>query len=430
MTRTSLLVLSALFACAASAQDDAKLTLREALRSARQNNGTVLAARLGYESAKASTKSAFSAFLPTVTPTYSREDGFIDTLTGPGRGRSDLDSGTSAVTASWLLFDNGERSTNYSRARTSEQQTEYQTLETYRSVLFSVHSVFYDALRSQQLLKVANSALERATTLQDYAEKRAEVGSGPRKDILQAKADALNAKVDVLTSTNQVSTSLATLKAVLGWPQAELPPLDDSESEQPTIVDYTLDQALAEGLANRPSLLASRKLVDLAKLNVRSAKLDTSVAFAGRANYLKSFSESQFDKPTFTLTASFPLFDGYLSRENLRAAELDLKARQASVVQDERDVRAEIESAYKEFRQNFDRREAAKLALDAARLNFESAKGSYTEGAGTILDQLTAQVSLSTAESNAIAAYYDLLISEVRLKLVTGRPLPGETDGE
>ena len=92
----------------------------------------------------------------------------------------------------------------------------------------------------------------------------------------------------------------------------------------------------------------------------------------------------------------------------------------------ERDVRAEIESSYKAFKQNFDRLEASKLAREAAQLNFDAAEGAYKAGAGTVLDQLTAQVSLATAESNYIQAYYDLLISEVRLKQVVGQPLPGE----
>jgi outer membrane protein len=297
-------------------------------------------------------------------------------------------------------------------------------------VLFGVHSAFYDALRAQQLLIVQNSALERATKLQDAAEKKEEVGAGPKKDILQAKADALNAKVNVLTATNDVSTALATLKAVLGWPSDTLPPLDESQNIQPTMVDYTLEQALADGLANRPSLLASRKRLESSKLNVTLARLDGGVSYQATANYNKSFSESVFDRPSLALTASIPLYDGSRSRENIKAAELNYRADSATLLQTERDVRAEIEAAYKSFKQNFDRLDASKLARDAAKQNFDAAEGAYKEGAGTILDQLTAQVSLATAESNYIQAYYDLLISEVKLKQVIGKPLPGELAGE
>lgn len=408
------------------AQSSSKLTLEQALRSARENNGDVLAAQLNYESAKASTRSAYAAFLPEVTPNLTREDGRLNTLTGAGKGGRNFDTTDSGITARWLLFDNGVRSANYKRSQISKERTQFTSLETYRSVLFGVYSAYFDALRAQQLSKVAQSSLDRALRLQDATEKREQFGAGPRKDILQAQADALNAKVSVLTSNNQVYTTMASLKAILGWPEEVLPELDDSQDVKPTMVEYSLEQAISDGLANRPSLLAARKLVESSRIDVTLARLDGGIAFQATANYNKSFSESVFDRSTLALTASIPLYDGSRTKENLRAAKLGLQADEATLKQTERDVRAEIEASYKSFKQNFDRLEAAKLAKAAAVQNYAAASGAYEGGAATVLDQLTAQVSLTTAESNFVQAYYDLLISEVKLKQVVGKTLPGE----
>lgn len=429
MARTLVFCLALSCGAVGFCQSD-KLTLNDALRSASDNNGTVQQARLNYESAKASARAAYSVFLPTVTPSVQQENGTLNVLTGAGKGHNTIDTTDASIQARWLLFDNGTRQATYRKSELLKDQLEFSSLDTYRAVLFDVHSSFYGALRAQQLLKVSESALKRATTLQDAAEKREAVGAGPRKDILQARADALNAKVDVLTAQNQVSTSLANLKAVVGWPTDTVPELDDSQNAEPTMVDYSLEQAIADGLANRPSLLAARIRVESSKLDVTLAKLDGGISFQATANYTKSFSESVFDRPSLALTASIPLYDGSRSRENIKAAELGYKADQAALVQTERDVRAEIESAYKEFEQNFSRHEAAKLARDAAQQNYDAAAGAYKEGAGTVLDELTAQVSLATAEANYVQAYYDLLISEVKLKQVVGKPLPGERTGE
>lgn len=403
-----------------------KLSLSDALRSANENNGTVLAARLNYEAAKASTRAAYSAYLPTVTPSVRQENGRLDTRTGPGRGHTTIDSTDAGVSAQWLILDSGTREATVRRSRVNREQVELSTLDTYRGVLFDVHSSFYNALRAQQLLKVADAGYSRAKTLEDVAIKREAVGAGPKKDILQARADALNARVDVLTATNDVSTTLAALKAVLAWTSDTLPELDDSQDTRPTMADMTLEQAIAEGLANRPSLLSAKKRVESSRIDVRLARLDGSLTWQATANYDRSFSENVFDRSTLQLTASIPLFDGSRSRENIRAAEFGLKADEATLHQTERDVRADIEAAYKEFRQNFDRLDAAQLAREAAQENYRAASGAFNEGAGTVLDQLTAQVSLATAESNYVQAYYDLLISEVRLRLQMGRALPGE----
>lgn len=404
----------------------AKMTLEDALVSARSNNGTVLAAQLDFEAAKASTRADYSSYLPTVTPNFSQENGRTNTYTGPNRGHDTFDTTDASVTARWLLFDNGERAASYARSRAQRDQAMYSTLDTLRAILVDVHTSFFDALRSQELLKVANSSLERALKLQDATEKREQFGSGPKKDILQARADALNAKVNVLTSQNQVSTTAATLKAVIGWPDETLPPLDDSQSSIPNVATYTLEEAFANGLKNRPSLLAARKRIEGSRFSVSLARLNSGVSFQGVANYNRSFSESVFDRTFFQLTASVPLYDGSRSSESVRAAELAYSADKASLTQSERDVKADIEAAYKSFKQNFDRLEASRLAREAAQLNFKAAEGAYREGAGTVLDQLTAQVSLATAESNYVQSYYDLLISDVRLKQVVGDPIPGE----
>lgn len=408
------------------AQTDDKLTVAEALEAARTNNGTVQAARYNYEAAKASTRAAEAAWWPTLTPSIQREDGRLDTHTGSGRGINRFSTTDSGVIARWLVFDNGTRSASIRRSRVSQESIQFSALDTYRTVLFDVYSVYYNALRAQQLLKVRQSSLARAKTLQDAAEQREAIGAGAKKDIYQAQADALNAQVNVLTATNDVSTTLASLKAVLGWPEDTLPPLDDDQSTQPEQMDLTLEQAIQEGLAQRPSLLAVRKRTELSQLDVTLAKLDAGITITGTANYNKSFSESVFDRQSFAINASIPLFDGSRSRENVRAAQLNLKADQASLLQTERDVRADIESAYQEFRQNFAVLDAAKAARDAAQVNYDAAAGAFREGAGTVLDQLTAQVSLATAEANYIQAYYDLVISEVRLRVAMGRPLPGE----
>ena len=99
---------------------------------------------------------------------------------------------------------------------------------------------------------------------------------------------------------------------------------------------------------------------------------------------------------------------------------------EANLAQQERVARAEIEATYEEVLQNAERQEAAQAALKAAQVNFDAAVSAQSKGAGTLIEVLTAQVTLATAESNAVEARFDLKISQIRLRLVTGAPLPGE----
>ena len=82
-----------------------------------------------------------------------------------------------------------------------------------------------------------------------------------------------------------------------------------------------------------------------------------------------------------------------------------VEATEELLIQAERNVVAEIESSYKEFDQNIDRLAATKLALEAALINYQAVFESRKAGASEPLELLTAQVSLTTAESHYIKAY-------------------------
>ena len=67
---------------------------------------------------------------------------------------------------------------------------------------------------------------------------------------------------------------------------------------------------------------------------------------------------------------------------------------------------------------------ATQAALRAARLNYEAATTSLREGAGTIIDVITAQTLLITAETNAVQAVFDFYTNDARLKRAIGENDP------
>jgi len=191
-------------------------------------------------------------------------------------------------------------------------------------------------------------------------------------------------------------------------------------------IGYTLDEALRDGIDARPDLIAGYKGIDSQKQSLRLARLDSSITWSVDASYSKAFSPDVFENGSLLLVASFPVYDAGKSKEAVKSQEFALQSTVATYEQSVLDARAEIETAYKAHEQNIDRYLASKAALDAAKENYDAASGKFKEGAGTIIEAITAKVTLATAESNYITAMYDLLISEVNLRLVTGKPLPGE----
>jgi outer membrane protein len=413
-----------LVCCGASAQD---LTLERALEMAGENNGTVRAAHYNYLASRAAARSAHAAFLPTLTPAFQYDVTRTNTYTGAGAGLFNDNSSTSSVTADWRLLDNGTRDALYRRSALNRDSAELSALQTLRQTLFGVHRAFYDALRAEEILRIRQAQLERAIEIEKQAKEFAITGAGAQKDILQATADMLNARASELGARNAVSTSRASLKAAIGVPRTEeIEALVGPSEVAIEGVDYSLEDALREGLTNRPDLAAQRLQVQAQGQSVRLARLDRGLNWSVDAQHTRAFSPDGFDHSALVFMVTVPLYDGDRTAENLRASRLSLEAERALLTQSERDAVAEIESAFKEFAQNRERLEASRAALEAAKLNYKAAFDSRAEGAGELIEVLTAQVSLTTAESNYTEAFYDTLISRVQLMLVTGRPIPGE----
>jgi len=424
--RLSVATLALCFVASAFAQET--MTLDRALMLAKDGNGDVRSAFLSYRSARASARSSFSSYLPTITPSFSLESGRSQVLTGAFRGSENNSTTGAAVDVNWRLFDNGSRDDNYKRALLSASISELNALQTLRSTLFSVHTRFFDALRSQELLKVQQENLKRAAVILEQTKIRANppIEDLPRKNILQAEADYQNARVSVLTAENRVQSTAANLKEILAWDEEELPDLVKPTSQQLPPLDFTLQEAFVRGLEYRADLASTRKRVESQALAVRTARRNGFLDYSVDASYRHVFAEDPFNRAALTFSASLPLYDGERTKFLTEAEKLTLASLEASLDQSERVARAEIEATYKEYGQNRVRYEAATAALEAAQVNFDAAVESQREGAGNLIEVLTAQVSLTTAESNLVEATYDLLISNVRLQLVTGDSMPGE----
>ncbi len=412
----------------ANAQDT--LTLSEALHLARLNNGNIKAASLDVRAAGARVNQARSAFLPTVTPFAEYNNRRSTTDTSLGNAISKFDGVTTGVNASWNILDAGQREFSLLSSRRSEDALRFDSMQTLRRTLTTVHQQYYEALRAQELLRVAQSQVDRTQKIYDQAEfgARPEIGSVAKKDVYQAQADLLNSKVELLRVKNLTATSLSDLKATIGWDrQAELPTLEKvaepASYEQPE----DKDKVVSTGIQERADLRAARKRIESQEFNVKRADRDAGFGFDLDLNYSRNFSPNEDDNRNLTLMVTYPLFDGGRLREAAREQKFSLQASRAALVQTEREARAEIESAYAQYTQNIERVKAAKQALEAAQVNYDAAIAAQREGANDVIEVLTAQVSLVTAESNYIEATYDFYISDVNLRLVTGKTIPGET---
>ena len=410
-----------IFAVFAATSFGEKLTMDEAIRLAKQNNGSLKAAQNDLVAARARKIIAASSFMPTITPTATYNDNKQE---NPNLSSSLTSSQASLV---WRPLDSGQRLANLKAARDSVSAQGAQTQQTLRQLIFNVEQQFLETLRSQELEKVATAQQVRADKVLDQTKARVQVRDAARREILQAEADSLNAKVNAIGAKNRTNTNSASLKAVIGL-QNDYSNLElDSVTFIPsTDLPATIEASVNLGMKARPDLISRRKSVDSQVNSLRGTEIDAGLTWSLDFSYSRQFSPNEASNRNTSFLLSYPLFDGGKSKALVTAERANVDASRALLLQAERDARSEIESTYMAYQQDQLRLSSAELALRAARLNFEAADGSQKAGAASLIEVITAQVSLVTAESNFIEATYDVLISQLKLRLVTGLQLPGE----
>lgn len=400
-----------------------QLSLDDALRLALQNNGVARAALAETDAAQARLNAARANLFPVIdlssSTTRTRIEG--------GGVNTDTTQRQHGIELEWLLLDNGQRELRIRQSSRTAEATRQNTRETIRRVLFQTARAYYEVLRRQELLQVADTAVRRAETLLEVAKAQAEVGTAPQKDVLQAEADLANARVQQIQARNALRLAETDLKRLIGWDATRaLPPLQAPQAAPTSNPDLSVAQLWQRARRQRPDLRNAELNLQVSKLGVDIARANSLIRLQITARGFREVEPNVRTQGSLSVIASYPVFDGGLTRANLREAEANLESAQFRLQQAERDAYAEVESAVLTLRETAERLEASRVAVAAARRNFDAAQESLREGVGTIIEVLTAQLALITAETNLVQATYDAAIAELQLRLAVGDKLPQE----
>jgi outer membrane protein len=420
--RPSLVLCIGLLAVAAvNAQET--LSLDDALRLALQNNGLARAALAETDAADARLAAARANLYPSIdlssSTTRTRIEG--------GGAIADTTQRQNGFGLEWLLLDNGQRELRIRQSSRTAEATRQSTRDTVRRVLFQTARAYYEVLRRKELLQVADTAVRRAETLLEVAKAQAEVGAAPQKDVLQAEADLANARVQQIQARNALRLAETDLKRLIGWEtQKPLPELTAPDAPPTPDPALSVEQLWQRARLQRPDLRDAELRLQISRLGLDAARLNSLLRLQISARGFREYEPNSRTQGSLSIVASYPLFDGGLTRAALREAEASLQSAQFRLQQAERDAYAEVESALLSIREAFERLEASKIAVAAAQRNFDAAQESLREGVGTIVEVLTAQLALITAETNLVQATYDAAVAELQLRVATGERLPAE----
>jgi outer membrane protein len=324
------------------------------------------------------------------------------------------------VRADQAFTINGRELTGYSIAKGNIEKNRFDYEAVREDYLISIAGAYFDVLKAQKGLEIAEANLDRITTYRDAAKTRLRIGEVTKTALLRAEGELSGALSERIRARNLLELARVVLVRVVGIPPGFT--LKEGKYEDPAA---TLDQALKTALAQRAELKSLELQKKIADDQVRYAKgaywpqLGLTAVYSGADQHPLGVTFST-DSQYVGASINFPFYEGGLRNAEVREARAKLKQSELLYGDTIQNVAVEVQNAYLDLETQKGMLQFLGDQLSFARDNYEAVSRQFDFGLASSLDVLDANNLLLTSERQLADAVYNYQVAILRLERATG----------
>ena len=421
---------------AVSAQDagppELRLSLREALQAATDNNVNVRLLKERIAAAQAQADTSLGAMLPNVGGYLNGRHQTVnlaafgippDRLGGLGLTRNTTDP-FEVYDARATLVQNVFSLSLIQRWRAARAGVDVAALEAEvakRDVMAMVGLLYIEALRADEAVKARQADIELNQQLLKLAKDRKAAGAGTGLDVTREEVQLENSRQRFLVAQNEQESGRLNLIRALGIGfDVKLVLTDElkfvgQERER-------ADDALLTAREQRTELKAQANREKLASLSLSAVTNERmpSLALNGDYGWIGLKPDEVAATRGVGLTLSVPIFDG--GQREGRISETRSRVRQESIrMKDVSDqVTLEVRNALLTLESSTQQVSVAERGLELALKELTFARDRFGAGLSTSIDVTNAQTSVARARDNLIEALFRFNASRINLARAKG----------
>ena len=298
-----------------------------------------------------------------------------------------------------------------------------------QQVIEATAKAYIDLLRYERLLEVAQQSRALAQRELEKAETYHRIGSAARSDVLQAKVRLEQTRLEEIQARNHVEQAFADLAHAMNQPLAERFDVDRSLLKADFSED-DLEVLYDEALEGRADLRSYEYTVEAREGDVTSATsgLLPSLSLFGRFNRYENESRyilgsSESGSVSWGYSIDWNVFDRFRTLSGRSRAKVQQRIAEYNLNQAQLDAQLEVRRLFNSKVEARERLTLSRETIANADEELRLAQERFKVGAGTMLEQITAQVNVATAQSDEVQALCDYLIATLSLDRAVGRPL-------
>ena len=433
MIRVSSFLIALPFALAAQqpAGEGARpIPLDEAVRLAQRNNPTAVTARNALRTGAAAVRSAYGAYIPSLTLNGSGSkaggETFFQGKLVPYNGAPW--SYSRGYSANLELFDGGRRWYNLKSAEANVNASEANETSQLYNVSLQVKQQYFAVLAARESESAARVQLQQSKEQLNSSTAKVRAGAATKSDSLRSVILVGNANLALLTAQNNLRSANAALTRLVGSADVITAlPADTAETGR-----IVLDSAALAGLALQgPAVRQAEAALVSAHASLKASKTPYLPTISSSYSLTGNNTGDSFDfgsgtiakQNSFRLSLSYPLFNNFTREQNIVQSTVAEDNATATL----RDAKLAQQQSLVQYLGAFrtaEQQVALQLVtIDAAVEDLRVQQQRYALGASVLLDVLTSQTTLDQARAALIQARYNARIAKAQVEALVGRDL-------
>jgi outer membrane protein len=295
--------------------------------------------------------------------------------------------------------------------------------------LFAAAQSYYDVVKIDQAVAIANANVRRLQTHRASVERRLQLAEVPKTELFRTQAELAKGESDLIQAQNALSLAKANLVRLTGLP------IDFELLSQEVVEHRTIPTDLALLKEN-----AFDQRAELKSLAIEEEIASRQIDFEKGAYWPRLGVEGvwmrmdQSPDPLLRETAyvaatvTFDFYDGGL--RSAQVAQAKARRKQAELVHREtqRRIALEVEQAWRNWNTQEGLLQSSSSQLHYARENFNAVTRLFAHGLANSVDVMDANTVLVTAERQHSEAEYNLRLAALALDRSQGVHLEGVKD--
>ena len=329
------------------------------------------------------------------------------------------------LSANWRIYNGMRIRATKERFEALEKMSELQLKQEINTLTLEVLQSYFNLVRLNMQARATKAIIDLSLEREKIAETRFNVGSAGKTDLLQASIDLNSQQVNLANLYQQIRVGKSNLNTLMRRNPDDRLVITDTAFIIPTLsLEAYRDKALSQNLQllmaqrERAVLLEDKRIINAQRLPVIS--LSSVTSFNRNKATGGFFLTNQTYGPNIGLNLSIPIFNGNITRTQLKTQEIRLKQQQLQTEELKTLIRRDLQIAFDEYKNALEVSTVEQKNVMLARENNFISTERFKKLQSNSIELRQAQLSLIEAQDRYITAAFRAKLASVNLQWLSG----------